>query len=404
MVYNAEIGNGFEDSFENLWLQMESLKEDIYSKKYLKKGFHIIAHSQGGLVARAFIQRYNDNLKNFRVHKFITLGSPHRGVSGIPDAENKKLLWTLLDRRVWSLAYSKFMQNKLSAAELWNDPRHHLEYLNRNIFIPILNNEISHPLSEIFKRNLDNLEKWILFKSTNEKVVVPAESCWMNYYSYTNPSVIEDYKDSYQYLYDILGFKSLYKNNKINYELVHCLHTEYAEDSLVFKKIQEHLQLYPDNSIKENIAIFARNNTYKKLFERNLEKRDLLEKIIGQEEYKRKEKLHLLMLKNTRISELEKLCKEFALQYQIYMKKMKHLNTTKEFILKQKKLHLLFYLELSKDLRTAENIAFKIEMKLLKLRNELDLLRRLNSDQLIYNKIFNPQNKIFLNNLLEELK
>ena len=90
--------------------------------------------------------------------------------------------------------------------------------------------------------------------------------------------------------------KSLYKNNKINYELVHCLHTEYAEDSLVLKKIGTPSTL-PDNSIKENIAIFARNNTYKKLFERNLEKRDLLEKVIGQEEYKRKRNSIFLCLK-----------------------------------------------------------------------------------------------------------
>ena len=83
-VHNAEIGNGFEDSFENLWKQVESFKENIYSDNNLRQGFHIIAHSQGGVVARAFIQLYNDTKHNFRVHKFITLGSPHRGVDGIP--------------------------------------------------------------------------------------------------------------------------------------------------------------------------------------------------------------------------------------------------------------------------------------------------------------------------------
>jgi palmitoyl-protein thioesterase len=38
----------------------------------LAKGFNLIGHSQGGLIARAYIERYNDP----PVHNFITWATP----------------------------------------------------------------------------------------------------------------------------------------------------------------------------------------------------------------------------------------------------------------------------------------------------------------------------------------
>jgi palmitoyl-protein thioesterase len=53
----------------------------VRSDPRLAKGFNLIGHSQGGLISRAYIERYNDP----PVHNFITWATPHGGQYGVPE-------------------------------------------------------------------------------------------------------------------------------------------------------------------------------------------------------------------------------------------------------------------------------------------------------------------------------
>lgn len=63
-------------SLENAWGQIESISEqmkEIFDNH--PDGVHLLGYSQGGLMARAFLQFYSDH----KVKNFISLSSPQAG-------------------------------------------------------------------------------------------------------------------------------------------------------------------------------------------------------------------------------------------------------------------------------------------------------------------------------------
>jgi palmitoyl-protein thioesterase len=57
------------------------------------------------------------------------------------------------------------------------------QYLERNIYLPHLNNEIAISRNSTFKFNLMSLNKFVLIKFTEEQTVVPPQSPWFGYYN-----------------------------------------------------------------------------------------------------------------------------------------------------------------------------------------------------------------------------
>ena len=76
-VFNIEIGNGFRNSFfMPLNTQLNLLCDTIYNNSALLNGFDFIGLSQGGLLARGYLNKCN----KFPVRNLITIVSPHGGV------------------------------------------------------------------------------------------------------------------------------------------------------------------------------------------------------------------------------------------------------------------------------------------------------------------------------------
>lgn len=59
---------------------VEDIALQFAADPLLADGFDIVAASQGGLLARAYVQRFNSP----KVGKLITFGTPHYGIDGIP--------------------------------------------------------------------------------------------------------------------------------------------------------------------------------------------------------------------------------------------------------------------------------------------------------------------------------
>ena len=108
----------------------------------LKDGFNLIGHSQGALVTRGYIERYNDP----PVHNYISWVGPHAGVYGVPAfntlCPDVTCPWIddLVDDLLTSGA-SKATQKLISFAAYWKDPLNMTDYLADNILIADLNNE-----------------------------------------------------------------------------------------------------------------------------------------------------------------------------------------------------------------------------------------------------------------------
>ena len=61
--------------------QIESFAQTVRSDPELARGFNLIGHSQGGLIVRAYVERFN----NPPVYNMISWAGPQAGVFGVPD-------------------------------------------------------------------------------------------------------------------------------------------------------------------------------------------------------------------------------------------------------------------------------------------------------------------------------
>ena len=80
----VEVGNGIVDSLRRpMDWQLRDLAATLASDPKLSRGMHIIGHSQGALLGRAFVQRYDYP----RVYTLISWAGPQAGYFGVPELE-----------------------------------------------------------------------------------------------------------------------------------------------------------------------------------------------------------------------------------------------------------------------------------------------------------------------------
>ena len=221
-VYNIEIGNGEKTSlYTPLPKQLNELCNTIYSIKELETGFDFIGMSQGGLLARGYVEQCNI----FPVSNLITLVSPHGGV--IKDIN--------VDM------YSSFIQEHLSVGGYWRDPLKLPTYLEKCNYLPILNNEKETDISEQQKNNIKSLSNFVLVWSSEDETVTPSQSAKFSFYDkYYN---LIDIEDTELYKNDLLGLKFLNDYNKFHIYETNCSHVEHR-DPVCYDQLYEIFILY----------------------------------------------------------------------------------------------------------------------------------------------------------------
>jgi palmitoyl-protein thioesterase len=208
-VYNIEIGNGEKTSmYTSLENQLDILCLSIYEIDALRNGFDFIGMSQGGLLARGYVERCN----SYPVHNLITLVTPHGGVYW-PNMKNNGLM------------YNDFFQNHLSIASYWRNPMLLETYLTCS-FLALLNNEFwCEKESPLHRRNIRNLSNFVMIWSPADKVLDPPESGKFSFFD-------EDFEvipleETELYKNDTLGLKFLnYVDGLHTYE-TNCTHVDH---------------------------------------------------------------------------------------------------------------------------------------------------------------------------------
>jgi palmitoyl-protein thioesterase len=226
-VYNLEIGNGEKTSlYTPMLIQLEELCANIYEIEKLKTGFHFIGMSQGGLLARGYVERCN----LYPVINLITMVSPHGGAF--------KMDTTKINM------YAPFMQDHFSLAGYWRDPLRREEYLNKCTYLPILNNEKiikETNISLLQKNNLKKIDNFILIWSPKDDVLIPPESGKFSFYDETYKII--PLEDTRIYKEDTLGLKYLNENKKLHFHETNCTHVDHR-DPICYRQIYEILKIY----------------------------------------------------------------------------------------------------------------------------------------------------------------
>lgn len=213
-TYNIEVGNGKIDSIiMNMNKQCEIFANNINNLNITEK-INIIGISQGGLLARCYVEKYSKN----NVNSLITLGTPHMG----------------------------YYESSLSFNNLdyWKDPFDYNKYLKSNTFLAYLNNDIYHDNYNLYKSNMENINNFILIWSNIDTVIKPLESSMFEFY---NIYIAEKEK---KLVIQNLNKSDVYKNiglDKINLLIKQydCPHNEFKKldcFSNIYNNIYEYLK------------------------------------------------------------------------------------------------------------------------------------------------------------------
>ncbi len=204
-AYSLQIGNGKLDSIIwNMNDQCKYLNRSIASLNLNAERINMIGISQGGLLARCYVERFAH--VNKRVNSLITYGSPHMGI------------------------FTEFIS--IPWFEYWKDPYHYQEYLKKNDFLVYINNEKDHQDMELYKSNLLSLNHFLIVWSHIDDVIFPVESSKFEFY---NISLAEERKElrivtlnqTKEYLNDVLGLREMHKTKKLDRVEYPCKHEQF---------------------------------------------------------------------------------------------------------------------------------------------------------------------------------
>jgi len=244
-VYSIEVGNTLEEDewnsfFMNVNDQIDYVCKKLANDSNLANGFNAIGFSQGGQFLRAYVERCNTP----KVFNLVTIGGQHMGVFGIPNciAVNSSLC-ELMRKFLNMGAYDKFVQNHVTQAEYWQDPLNYQEYLEKNIFLPDINNNLPEKNST-YKQNMESLNHLVLVKFLNDTMVQPRESEWFGFYIEGQDKEIQKMENTTLYIEDWIGLRTLNENNQLTF----------------IETIGEHLQ-FTDEWFVQNIIPYL-NNTF----------------------------------------------------------------------------------------------------------------------------------------------
>lgn len=215
-VYTTEIGNGQRDSIKlPMTTQRDIFCNIIYNNSALAHGFNLIGISQGGLIARGYVEHCN----RYPVHNLITWVTPHGGVYNFPYPE----------------IYSPESQATSSYSNYWRDPYNYNTYLTQSTYLADLNNEHITPQrateSAQYKLNMVSLTNFVMVWSSLDDVLEPPESGKFSTYeptTYGNPKRVVPLQESWFYKLDTLGLKTLDKQGKLHMYETDCDHADHV--------------------------------------------------------------------------------------------------------------------------------------------------------------------------------
>lgn len=234
-VTNIEIGkNRGEDTSNSFFMKMDEQVDEFASRvradERLAGGFNAIGYSQGNLVIRGYVERYN----NPPVHVFVSMHGPLAGVAGFPNCKTSFTICKLIDRSLGSLAYTPSVQDHLAQANYFRDPHRIDEYKEAGLFLPDLNNE-GEKVNTTYQKNFATLSKLVLIKALSDTEVVPAESEWFGFYKdgSTDEETIMPMEETPWYNLDSFGLKTLVQTGRVDKLTTPGNHLQFSEDFLL---------------------------------------------------------------------------------------------------------------------------------------------------------------------------
>lgn len=214
--------------FMNMDDQVDYFASVVRSDEHLVDGFNAIGYSQGNLLIRGYIERYNDP----PVLNFISMHGPLAGVAGFPGCSPDHDLCVAFDELLGALAYYPRVQEGLAQANYYRDPLKIDTYLANDTFLADINNEQTP--HEEYATKWQELESVCLVKANGDTVVIPNESEWFG--AYQDGSAFEDiwtFEETPWYTEDLFGLRSLNEAGRVFFNVTEGNHLDFETDYLL---------------------------------------------------------------------------------------------------------------------------------------------------------------------------
>uniref|UniRef100_A0A3Q0SCJ3 Palmitoyl-protein thioesterase 1 n=1 Tax=Amphilophus citrinellus TaxID=61819 RepID=A0A3Q0SCJ3_AMPCI len=199
--------NGF---FSDVNEQVSTVCAQLAQDPELKGGYNAMGFSQGAQFLRAVAQRCpSPPMKNL-----ISIGGQHQGVYGLPrcPGESSKIC-DMIREALNKEAYLGWFQKHLVQAQYWHDPLNDDLYKKNSRFLADINQE--RAVNETYKKNLQQLEKFVMVKFLQDSVVDPVDSEWFGFLKTGQSKETETLQESVLYKEDRLGLAAMDKAGKL---------------------------------------------------------------------------------------------------------------------------------------------------------------------------------------------
>ncbi|KAJ2392333.1 hypothetical protein GGI05_002700 [Coemansia sp. RSA 2603] len=214
--------------FGNLNTQIDRVCAELAEVEELKDTkVNMMGFSQGGLFLRALVQR----CPSISARKLVTFGSPHSGVAKIPECPSDGDMLCRWMRQLASRGvYSWYIRDHVIQAQYFKDPERIDQYLQYNIFLPDINNEVADKSVSEYRERIRQLEKMVLVRFSDDAMIYPSSSSWFGFVD-ANGTETSLY-DSLMYIEDWLGLRTLDESNRLEFVSLEGKHMAIGEQNL----------------------------------------------------------------------------------------------------------------------------------------------------------------------------
>jgi palmitoyl-protein thioesterase len=184
-----------------------------HAEKYnLKDGWIVMGLSQGGLTARAIIEKCEHGQY---AKKLITLGGTHQGVAQIPKT-GKSMFDNLINGIVDEVVYNPLIQKVIGPAgyvhRIDDDGK---KYSESSIALADLNNAGPNKNPQ-YKQRIANLDAVVLIMFSRDTMIIPKETAHFGFYKDHTRTDVVALEDSDLLKNDDIGLKALSEAGKIH--------------------------------------------------------------------------------------------------------------------------------------------------------------------------------------------
>lgn len=228
-------GNALTDTTNGFLMTMERnvdlFAHNIRQDPRLNAGFNCVGFSQGNLLCRGYIHKYN----NPPVRNFLSVHGTVSGVAGFPRCDPSGLLGPVckpLEELVGDIAYTSATQALLFQIDYFRDPmRVATDAYKTFSQLAQWNNEGMH-VNETFKANFVKVERFIMVKAEKDTMVYPNEGEHWGHFADGSLSKVLPMRETSWYKLDLFGLKTVDLAGKILFNTTAGDHLDFTREEL----------------------------------------------------------------------------------------------------------------------------------------------------------------------------